>query len=72
MLSQGYLIGGDFLMTENTADKAYNGKPCRVSQMVVGNTEFTVISVQSESAKETLYEKLKKHIMTRTKAMCDS
>ncbi len=59
-------------MTENTADKAYKDKPYRVSQMVVGNTEFTVISVQSESAKETLYEKLKKQIMTRTKAMCDS
>jgi hypothetical protein len=43
----------------------YMGKPCRISEMTVGNTVFTVISVQSESAKETAYEKVRKHILNQ-------
>lgn len=45
------------------AGSSYMGKPCRISEMTVGNTVFTVISVQSESAKETAYEKVRKHIL---------
>lgn len=41
------------------------GKPCHISEMTVGNTVFTVISVQSESAKETAYEKVRKHILNQ-------
>ena len=42
----------------------YKGKPCATSGMQVGNTFFTVISVQSDSAKETAYEKVKSLILT--------
>lgn len=42
----------------------YKGKPCSTSGMQVGNTFFTVISVQSNHAKETAYEKVKSLILT--------
>ena len=38
----------------------YEGRPCTVSEMAVGNTLFTVISVQSDFARETAFEKVKK------------
>ena len=41
----------------------YNGRPCIVEEMTVGNTTFTVISVQSDAAKETAVEKLKRLIL---------
>ena len=41
----------------------YNGKPCRSTEMTIGNTLFTVISVQGDAAKETAYDKVKKLIM---------
>lgn len=41
----------------------YKDRPCRVSEMEIGNTLFTVISVQSEAAKETAYNKVKKLIL---------
>lgn len=41
----------------------YEGRPCTVSEMAVGNTRFTVISVQSDSAGETAFEKVKKLIL---------
>lgn len=47
--------------------ETYNGKPCAKSQMQVGNTFFTVISVQSEYAKETAYEKVKRLILANVK-----
>lgn len=47
--------------------ETYNGKPCLVSEMHVGNTIFTVISVQSDLAKETAYEKVKRLILTNAK-----
>ena len=50
-------------MTKET----YNGKPCSASQMQVGNTFFTVISVQSDDAKETAYEKVKRLILANAK-----
>ncbi len=41
----------------------YHGKPCCVSEMTVGNTVFTVISVQSDHARETACQKLKRLIL---------
>lgn len=41
----------------------HNGKPCRVDEMKVGTTLFTVISVQSDSAKETANDKVKNLIL---------
>ena len=44
----------------------YKGKPCRTEEMTIGNTIFTVISVQSENARETAYEKIKKLILSHS------
>ena len=44
----------------------YQGRPCSVSKMTVGNTNFTVISVQSDHARETAYEKVKKLILSHS------
>ena len=41
----------------------YKDKPCRSSEMTVGNTTFTVISVQSDAAKETAYDKVKRLVL---------
>ncbi len=49
-------------MEERTLD----GKPCRVSEMQIGATLFTVISVESADAKETAYDKVKKLIVNNT------
>ena len=38
-----------------SAITTYKDKPCRISEMTIGNTTFTVISVQSDAAKETAY-----------------
>ena len=38
-------------------------KPCRVSEMQVGETIFTVISVESDLARESLYNKVKRMIL---------
>lgn len=43
--------------------RTHNGKPCRVDEMKVGATLFTVISVQSDSAKETVNDKVKNLIL---------
>lgn len=45
----------------------HNGKPCRIEEMNIGDTIFTVISVQSDAAKETAYEKVKTLILDNTK-----
>ena len=42
----------------------HDGKPCRVSEMQIGTTFFTVISVESADAKESAYDKVKKLILT--------
>lgn len=47
-------------MTDNSI---YNNKPCRSTEMTIGNTSFTVISVQGDAAKETAYDKVKKLIL---------
>ncbi len=44
----------------------YKGQPCRTEEVTVGNTIFTVISVQSENARETAYEKIKKLILNHS------
>lgn len=47
-------------------ERIHEGKPCRVSEMQIGATLFTVISVESASAKETAYDKVKKLIVNNT------
>ena len=47
----------------DSAIATYNGKPCRSTEMTIGNTLFTVISVQGDAAKETAYDKVKKLLM---------
>ena len=47
--------------------ETYKGRPCRVSEMQVGNTLFTVISIQSDRAKETAYDKVKRLILDHSK-----
>lgn len=44
--------------------RTHDGKPCRVSEMQIGTTLFTVISVESADAKESAYDKVKKLILT--------
>ena len=46
--------------------RTHDGKPCRVSEMQIGATLFTVISVESADAKETAYDKVKKLIVNNT------
>lgn len=38
-------------------------KPSRVTEMQVGDTIFTVLSVESECARECLYDKVKRMIL---------
>ncbi len=40
-----------------------NNKPSRVTETQVGDTIFTVISVESDHAKEHLYNKVKRLIL---------
>lgn len=47
-------------------ERTHEGKPCRVSEMKIGTTLFTVISVESANAKETAYDKVKKLIVNNT------
>lgn len=47
----------------NMEVRTHDGKPCRVSEMQIGATLFTVISVESADAKETAYDKVKKLIV---------
>ena len=50
-----------------------NKKPSRVTEMQVGDTLFTVVSVESDRARERLYDKVKRMILnnetTETPAM---
>ena len=48
----------------NNTSTTYKGMPCCSTEMTVGNTVFTVITVQSEQARETAYQKIKKLILT--------
>ena len=40
-----------------------NNKPCRVTEMQIGETLFTVVSVESDRARERLYDKVKRMIL---------
>ena len=40
-----------------------NNKPSRVTEMQVGDTLFTVVSVESDRARERLYDKVKRMIL---------
>ncbi len=40
-----------------------NNKPRRVTEMQVGDTLFTVVSVESDRAREHLYDKVKRMIL---------
>jgi len=40
-----------------------NNKPSRVTEMLVGDTLFTVVSVESDRAREHLYDKVKRMIL---------
>ena len=40
-----------------------NNKPSRVTEMQVGDTLFTVVSVESNRARERLYDKVKRMIL---------
>ena len=40
-----------------------NNKPCLVTEMQIGDTLFTVISVESDRAREHLCDKLKRMIL---------
>ena len=44
-------------------DKIPESKPHRVNEMQVGDTLFTVISVESDRARERLYDKVKRMIL---------
>ena len=50
----------------------YEGRPCRVSETQIGNTLFTVISVQSDAAKENACTKIKKLILDGARAASKS
>lgn len=49
-------------------ERTHDGKPCRVSEMQIGATLFTVISVESANAKESAYDKVKRLIINHTNA----
>ena len=40
-----------------------NNKPSRVTEMQIGDTLFTVVSVESDRARERLYDKVKRMIL---------
>ena len=46
-----------------TTAKIPDKKPHRTSQMQIGDTLFTVISVESDRARERLYDKVKRLIL---------
>lgn len=43
-------------------------KPSRVTEMQVGDTIFTVVSVESDRAREHLYDKVKRMILNNENA----
>ena len=40
-----------------------NNKPYRVTEMQIGDTLFTVVSIESDRAREHLYDKVKRMIL---------
>ena len=44
-------------------DTIIKSKPFRVNEIQVGDTIFTVVSVESDRARESLYDKVKRMIL---------
>jgi hypothetical protein len=44
-------------------------RECRSSEMTIGNTTFTVISVQSDTAREMAYDKAKRLVLDSAEAV---
>ncbi len=44
-------------------DTITRSKPSRVTEMQIGDTLFTVVSVESDRAREHLYDKVKRMIL---------
>ena len=59
-------------MTVTGGKDTFRDRPFRVSEITVGNTLFTVISVQSENAKETPCDKVKRLILEHSRDIPDS
>jgi hypothetical protein len=59
-LDPPYRVGKENDMDVNTIT---NKKPSRVTEMQVGDTLFTVVSVESDRARERLYDKVKRMIL---------
>ena len=55
-----YRVGKETVMDVNAITKQ---KPSRVTEMQIGDTLFTVVSVESDRAKERLYDKVKRMIL---------
>lgn len=53
----------------DSAITTYKDRACRCSEMTIGNTTFTVISVQSDAAKETAYDKVRRLELDSTAAV---
>ncbi len=53
----------------DNAITTYKDRACRSSEMTIGNTTFTVISVQSDAAKETAYDKVKRLVLDSAAAV---
>lgn len=44
-------------------DNTYKGRPCMVEKIQIGQTIFSVISVQSDAARESVEDKIKRLIL---------
>ena len=53
----------------DTGISTYKDRACRSSEMIIGNTTFTVISVQSDAARETAYDKVKRLVLDSAEAI---
>ena len=53
----------------DTGISTYKDRECRSSEMTIGNTTFTVISVQSDTARETAYDKVKQLVLDSAEAV---
>ena len=53
----------------DTGTSTYKDRACRSSEMTIGNTTFTVISVQSDTARETAYDKVKRLVLDSAAAV---
>ena len=47
----------------DTSIGTYQGRPCRSTEIQIGDTVFTVVSVESVRARERLYDKVKRMIL---------